>query len=365
LSLMPQKNKTAETKWEWVKLGKVVEILIGGTPSRSIKKYFEGENLWVSIAEMNGDIIVDTKEKITDEGVKNSNVKLIPKGTTLLSFKLSIGKTAIAGANLYTNEAVAGLIPKDETIISNAFLFHLFNTKQIDLSTGNNAIGQSLNSKYLKEELKIPLPPLSIQQQMVAECEVIETEVGGAFKLIEEANKKIESHVRGWFRNNFEMQKVEKVFSLEYGKNLPEAKRVIGDYPVMGSNGITGYHNEYLVEAPAIIVGRKGSAGKITYIDKNCYPIDTTFYVNPKLPCSIKYLYYVLLELKLDTMIRGSGVPGINRNDIYQLIIPVPSLSDQEKRVAEIENLEQSIHAARQVIHDAPRQKQAIMTKYL
>jgi restriction endonuclease S subunit len=222
-----------------------------------------------------------------------------------------------------------------------------------------------LNSKYLREELKIPLPPLSVQQQIVAECEAIESAVSEARKLIEEAHAGIESHVRGWFRSNFEMQKVEKVFSLEYGKSLPEAKRVIGDYPVMGSNGITGYHNEYLVEAPAIIVGRKGSAGKITYIDKNCYPIDTTFYVNPLISCSIKYLYCILLELKLDTMIRGIGVPGINRNDVYQLTIPVPSLSEQEKLVAEIEILEQAIRAARQVIDNGGDQKRAVMEKYL
>ena len=56
---------------------------------------------------MNGQVIYDTKEKITDDAVKHSNVKLIPAGTTLLSFKLSIGKTAIAGKDLYTNEAIA------------------------------------------------------------------------------------------------------------------------------------------------------------------------------------------------------------------------------------------------------------------
>ena len=79
---------------------------------------------------------------------------------------------------------------------------------------------------------------------------------------------------QGW-----ERVRLDKIISLEYGKALQESKRIEGIYPVMGSNGIVGYHNEYLVKAPAIIVGRKGSAGKVTFIDKNCYPIDTTFYV--------------------------------------------------------------------------------------
>ena len=59
---------------------------------------------------------------------------------------------------------------------------------------------------------------------------------------------------------------------LEYGASLPKKKRVEGPYPVVGSNGVTGYHSEYLVEGPAIIVGRKGSAGEVTLIDKNVLP---------------------------------------------------------------------------------------------
>ncbi|MCR2124537.1 ribonuclease P protein subunit [Campylobacter upsaliensis] len=98
---------------------------MGGTPARNNSAYFQGDNLWVSIAEMNGQVITDTKEKISDEAIKKSNVKLIPKDTTLLSFKLSIGKTAIAGKDLYTNEAIAGLIPNDNNKLLDMFLFYI------------------------------------------------------------------------------------------------------------------------------------------------------------------------------------------------------------------------------------------------
>lgn len=87
-----------QSKYPLIPLGEICDVRIGGTPSRSNPAYFEGDNLWVSIAEMNGQIITDTKEKITDDAVAHSNVKLIPKGKTLLSFKLSIGKVAITGA---------------------------------------------------------------------------------------------------------------------------------------------------------------------------------------------------------------------------------------------------------------------------
>ena len=154
-------------------------ILIGGTPKRDNSAYYGGENLWLSISEMNSNVITDTKEKITNLGVKNSNVKLIPEGTTLVSFKLSIGKTAIAGTDLYTNEAIAAFVVKKEfkDKILDKFIFCLFDTKFIKLQkNGLNAFGQSLNLKDLNL-IKIPLLPLSIQKQIVTDFEVLESEI--------------------------------------------------------------------------------------------------------------------------------------------------------------------------------------------
>lgn len=170
-----------------VKLGDVCHILIGGTPSREIYEYFKGDNLWVSIGEMNGNIILDTKEKITDLAVKNSNVKLIPKGTTLLSFKLSIGKVALAGVDLYTNEAIAGLIPKDNSRVENLYLFHMFKAVGIDLNNiGNKAFGKSLNISFLKNNLIITLPTLYEQQNIITQVEQYEQQIQQAEKIIEQ-----------------------------------------------------------------------------------------------------------------------------------------------------------------------------------
>ena len=171
-------NPFENSRFELVKLGEVCNVLIGGTPSRSNSAYFTGNNLWVSIAEMKGQVIDDTKEKITDLAIKESNAKLIPKGTTLLSFKLSIGKTAIAGKDLYTNEAIASLIPKNKRDLLDKYLFYLFNSGILDLQNmrNNNAFGKSLNSKILNNEVKIPKPPIEIQKQIIAECENIESQ---------------------------------------------------------------------------------------------------------------------------------------------------------------------------------------------
>lgn len=133
----------------------------------------------------------------------------------------------------------------------------------------------------------------------------------------------------------------------------------------MGSNGIVGYHNDYLIESPAIIVGRKGSVGKITYIEKNCYPIDTTFYVKIKQNYNLKLLYFVLQNLNLEKRQLGIGVPGINRNDIYTIKIPLPPLEAQEKIVSAIESLEAKIHSLEQDASALDGEKERIIKESL
>ena len=127
--------------------------------------------------------------------------------------------------------------------------------------------------------------------------------------------------------SNYETVRISKKIALEYGKNLPEESRKKGKYPVMGSNGRVGTHNEYIVTGPCIVVGRKGSAGQVVWEEENCNPIDTTFYV--KLLDStydMKFMYYMLVAIdvrEIPKHKRSTGVPGLSRKDVYQLSIPI------------------------------------------
>ena len=149
------------------------------------------------------------------------------------------------------------------------------------------------------------------------------------------------------------MVSFEDVCTLEYGASLPKIKRIDGPFPVVGSNGVTGYHNDFLVEGPAIIVGRKGSAGEVTLIEENCFPIDTTYYVKQTNPneSDIRYLYWILKNLDLPNLRGGAGIPGLNRTDVYQTHqIPLPPLDVQKEIVAEIEGYQTEIARLKQAI---------------
>jgi type I restriction enzyme S subunit len=122
---------------------------------------------------------------------------------------------------------------------------------------------------------------------------------------------------------------------LLYGKGLTEKERKNGVYPVYGSSGIIGYHNDYLVKGPGIIIGRKGSVGEVNLSKTNFYPIDTTYYLKLKNDNDIFFFYYLLKTLRLNEINSHSAVPGLSREDVYSLYIPLPPLPEQ-KAIAEV-----------------------------
>ena len=150
------------------KLGDICSILIGGTPLTSNDEYYtNGTNLWVSIKDLNYGYLYNTKKKITDLGVAKSNVKLLDIGTILLSFKLTIGKTAIAGVPLYTNEAIAGINSINHDTVLNKYLFYYFSI--IDISDAKSGIigNGSLNKDKLNN-LIIRVPSIKKQTEIIA-----------------------------------------------------------------------------------------------------------------------------------------------------------------------------------------------------
>jgi type I restriction enzyme S subunit len=152
--------------WGKVKLEDLCEINMGKTPSRSNSEYWNGDLPWVSIADLKGDIYInETKECITDKAVIESGIKIVPKNTLLYSFKLSIGKVAITGRTIYTNEAIVALPIKDKDIIDLKYLYWAIQEVNLDGIGDKAVMGLTLNKEKLKK-LEIPLPPFPIQKRI-------------------------------------------------------------------------------------------------------------------------------------------------------------------------------------------------------
>ena len=145
---------------------------------------------------------------------------------------------------------------------------------------------------------------------------------------------------------------LRRLLRLEYGRSLPAASRdQSGRVMVAGSNGPDGRHSVALVPGPGIVVGRKGSAGKIVWYDSAFWPIDTTYYVVPSLQINLRWMYYCLRWLRLERLALGAGVPGLNRNDVYRIEVLLPPKAEQNRirqlldRLSELADLRRTADA--------------------
>lgn len=135
--------------WTEGSLGNLVSISVGKTPRRDNAVYWNGKHKWATIADIVfGENLLETKERITEKAINESNCHPVSKGTLLFSFKLTIGKMAFAGCDLYTNEAIASLVPKNDSIDSK-FLFYALQVVNLNLHSGDAAKGKTLNLKTL------------------------------------------------------------------------------------------------------------------------------------------------------------------------------------------------------------------------
>ena len=152
-----------------VKLKDAFNLQMGKTPSRADLSMWGGNNKWISISDVGSakKYISSTKECITDEGVSRSGIKVVPEGTVIMSFKLSIGKTAIVSEDMYTNEAIMAFIDNGTYCIDPNYLYHL--CCGTDWTQGGNkaVMGLTLNKATLSE-MEIELPTIEEQREIAS-----------------------------------------------------------------------------------------------------------------------------------------------------------------------------------------------------
>ena len=155
--------------WAWCRFGEYVKIKIGKTPARGETTFWNnGAYPWVSISDMTSyGIVTETKEKVSEEAAQTQFGEISPRGTLLMSFKLTVGRTSVLDIEAYHNEAIISIYPYiDKEYITRNYLFYVLPFIS-NLGDSKDAIkGKTLNSKSLYKML-LPVPPLNEQERII------------------------------------------------------------------------------------------------------------------------------------------------------------------------------------------------------
>ena len=149
----------------------------------------------------------------------------------------------------------------------------------------------------------------------------------------------------GIIPEDWEVKRLGKILTINYGKSQAEISNNDGYYPIIGTGGIVGYTNQFLYNNPSIIIGRKGSIDNPQYIDIPFWCIDTAFYTIIKEKCNLKYLYYNFCCIDWRSYNEASGVPSLNSSTIKSIHISVPTLAEQTAIATTLSDIDSLIEA--------------------
>ena len=308
------------SEWKEYILENVIEKFIdyrGKTP----KKTTSGIPLVTAKIVKSGKIL-EPNEFIAEDSYDSWMTRGLPEiDDVVLTTEAPLGEVALIKDKKVALAQRIITLRGNKNFVHNPFLKYYFQnvTGQYELesrASGTTVFG--IKASVLKK-IPVILPPLQEQKTIASVLSSLDDKID----LLHRQNKTLEGMAETLFRQWF-VEEVQEdweegclgdVIELFYGKGLKKEIRTGSGYPVIGSSGIVGYHSEFLVEGPGIVIGRKGTLGKIIYLWDNFHPIDTTYYIKSKAESTgLLYEYFLLKTINFDEMSTHSAIPGLSRD---------------------------------------------------
>lgn len=327
--------------WKQVKLNSLIDFYNGfafkssvfqaqGIPVLKIKNVKPNRIILNELAYVSP-LLAETKERYL---ARKDDILITMSGNRIDGSPDSwVGKVArfkLDGTYLI-NQRVSFMRVK-ETLADASFLgFYLssWEMQNYFISKANSSGGQANISPDLVKDVDLSLPSLPEQKAIASVLSSLDDKID----LLHRQNKTLEAMAetlfRQWFieeaKEDWKDGVLEQLIDLKYGKALKQEHRSGSGYPVVASSGIVGFHKDYLVQAPGIVIGRKGTLGKVYFMEDNFYPIDTSYFIQSKTSGSnLIFEYYLLKSLDFANMNSDSAVPGLNRNIALSTQIQIP-----------------------------------------
>lgn len=235
-------------------------------------------------------------------------------------------------SNIYTVFEV-----KDENELLPEYLMLWFSRPEFDRYARFKSHGSVREIMDWDEMCKVELPVPSIDKQrsIVKAYQAITERIELKRRINDNLDATAQALYQEFFLNNPKTGEWSKgcigdVLQLQRGHDLPRAEMHDGDYPVAGSTGTIGFHDQYTASAPVIVMGRSGNIGNPRLYLCNCWAHNTTLYVKQIFNADPMWVYFMLKNLNYDSFVGGSAVPTLNRNDVHAYGITIPPLHLQK-----------------------------------
>ncbi len=342
----------------------------GGTPNSGVKEYWDGDITWITLVDLPSSdlitIIGKSERKITPEGLKNSSAKVVPPNSVIVSSRATIGRVGINTIPLATNQGFKNIIIKDPTRIHYKFLALMMTSLKdaMERLASGGTFKEISKSSFLT--LQVPLPPLSLQEEIVAEIDSYQKIIDGARQVVENYKPRID------IDPEWEMVELGKVAKPQYGfteraKDEGNVRFIritdIGADGRLLTSGIkyidfTKEAERCIVKRNDILVARTGATyGKTMIYEDDSPAVFASFLMRLNLDITKvnpKY-YWIFAQSDLyisqaSSLMTGGGQPQFNGNAIVKIRIPLAPMEEQMLIVTTLEKELAAVNACKQII---------------
>jgi type I restriction enzyme S subunit len=365
----------------------------GATPYRGRPEYYKGNIRWITSGELNYNVITDTIEKITENAVRNTNLKIHPKGTFLMAItgleaEGTRGSCGIVGAEATTNQSCMALFPTRELLTE--YLFHYYvnygNSLALEYCQGTKQ--QSYTAKIVKI-LPIIVPPTIEEQQAIASAlSDVDALITALEQLItKKCNIKQgtmqqlltgEKRLPG-FGGEWKVKKLGEYVTIASGESPSKFKYKNNGTPYYKVDQLN-YGNKYQKDTPyfiecnnpipkgSIIFPKRGASillNKVRILTEDAFMDTNLMTLTTTEELDNEYLYYMLIYIGLWHVADTTSIPQINNKHIKPLEIPFPSPSEQRAIAQILSDMDTEIESLEQKRNKYKAIKQGMMQELL
>ena len=337
------------------KLGEICDIVSGGTPSRTNTEFWDGGIIpWIKIGNIKGKYVGKADEYITQAGIEESSAKMLSKGTILYTIFATLGEVGILNIDACTNQAIAGITIKNQNEVLTDYLYYYLKSKKTHVNNLGRGVAQNNINLSILRNFEVPLPALSIQRQIVAVLDKTAEVIEGRQQQLHKLDDLVKARFVELFGCCQCMVPIDELCSIiTDGTHQPPKFQDDGIPFIFVSNLVKNavtYNTERFIseetyselykrtplEVGDLLLSTVGSYGHPAVVveDRKFLFQRHIAYLKPKRNIvNSFYLHAALLspdsQRQIEEKVKGIAQKTLNLSEIKKILIPLPSIEDQ------------------------------------